>query len=346
MKPFGSGSNSRATESIPFSIRGGAIHRVLPPRVGLAIVGLAIGGLRHALLDRILLRIARRDPVLPFVGLLRVVLPVALPDRVFRLGTRPGCIFLLIALLDRIFLLVPWRGRIVLPVARRVRVRLLIRWLRFVWPIFVRLRSGRPCHRAPLIRLQLEGLTLRRGLGGAAGDQRRGLAGEHDPGVGQSLLLDQREQGGGVIRREAHATVRRRRAEALGFIRTMDGMALGGKEDGMRHGRVVPFLRKVILFQAERGVAAGGGGVTGAPGGNRPRVALDAINRDGHLLQALVDADDDTGRRTGRKQHRRRQCRKKSAPRTHDATHRWRKAPPRMAKTSYAAVGSPLCRSP
>src|SRR6185437_17105984 len=53
----------------------------------------------------------------------------------------------------------------------------------------------------------------------------RNLAGQHDPGVGHLLLLDQREQRGGVGGRYSHAAVRGRPAEAL-VIGAVDGVAL------------------------------------------------------------------------------------------------------------------------
>src|SRR5258705_8657758 len=86
-------------------------------------------------------------------------------------------------------------------------------------------------------------------------------------------------------------------AEAAYGIGAVDGMADLGEEDRMRHRRVVEFLRIMVLLHPEGAEAAVRRLVGRNAGGDRPVVALDAVDRDGHLLRVLVDGDGDTGLR-------------------------------------------------
>src|SRR5436309_14267818 len=70
-------------------------------------------------------------------------------------------------------------------------------------------------------------------------------------------------------------------------------MADLGEEDRVRHRRVVEFLG-VVVFRHPGGAEAAARRLVGRnAGGDRPVVALDAIDRDGHLLRILVDGDGD-----------------------------------------------------
>src|SRR5438270_2653288 len=70
-------------------------------------------------------------------------------------------------------------------------------------------------------------------------------------------------------------------------------MADLGEEDRVRHRRVVEFLGVVVFLHPEGAEAAARRLVGRNAGGDRPVVALDAIDRDGHLLRILVDGDGD-----------------------------------------------------
>src|SRR5258708_12360719 len=84
-------------------------------------------------------------------------------------------------------------------------------------------------------------------------------------------------------------------AEAAYGIGAVNGMADLGEEDRMRHRRVVEFLRKMVFLHPEGAEAAVRRLVGRNAGGDRPVVALDAVDRDGHLLRILVDGDGDIG---------------------------------------------------
>ncbi|MHC2429531.1 hypothetical protein ACVIST_006276 [Bradyrhizobium elkanii] len=68
-----------------------------------------------------------------------------------------------------------------------------------------------------------------------------------------------------------------------------------GEEDRVRHRRVVEFLGIVILFHAEGAEAAVRRFARRDAGRDRPVIARDAVDRDGHLLVVLVDGDIDLG---------------------------------------------------
>ena len=69
----------------------------------------------------------------------------------------------------------------------------------------------------------------------------------------------------------------------------VDGVADLGEEDRVRHRRVVELLGVVVFLHAEGAEGAVRRLVRGIAGGNRPLVALDAVDRDGHQLRVLVD---------------------------------------------------------
>src|SRR5262252_1481317 len=75
----------------------------------------------------------------------------------------------------------------------------------------------------------------------------------------------------------------------------MDGMAVLHKENGMRHGRVVPLLAVPDLVHGGGRVGSRGRRIAGFPRRDWPAVALDAVDEDGHFLLRLVDIDQDLG---------------------------------------------------
>src|ERR1700761_6884374 len=77
-----------------------------------------------------------------------------------------------------------------------------------------------------------------------------------------------------------------------------------GEEDRVRHRRVVEFLGVVIFLHPEGLEGTVRRLVRGIAGRDRPLVALDAVDRDGHHLRILVDGDGDFGLRgAGGEQH-------------------------------------------
>ena len=84
-------------------------------------------------------------------------------------------------------------------------------------------------------------------------------------------------------------------AELLLFHGAMNCMPLLGEENGMRHWRVVPLLRVPDLVHGGGGVRARGRRIAGDACGHRPGVRLHPVDKDRHLLGALVDIDDDRG---------------------------------------------------
>src|SRR5215510_10999385 len=80
-------------------------------------------------------------------------------------------------------------------------------------------------------------------------------------------------------------------------------MADLGEEDRMRHRRVVEFLGEVVFLHPEGAERATWRLVGGNSGGDRPAIAHDLVDRDGHLLVILVDGDGDFGLGAGGDQH-------------------------------------------
>jgi hypothetical protein len=70
----------------------------------------------------------------------------------------------------------------------------------------------------------------------------RRLAAQHHLGVLYAILLHQIIKRGGILWRDTHAAMRHWLAEMLHLIAAVDGMPVLHKEDGMRHGGVVPLL--------------------------------------------------------------------------------------------------------
>ena len=96
--------------------------------------------------------------------------------------------------------------------------------------------------------------------------------------------------------------MRNRPAQPPGLVAAVDRVAPFGEEDGMRHRRVVPLPREMLLLHAEGGVAAARGVVAAAAGRDRPGPAHRAVDRDRHALRRLVDGDENCrigGRRRG-----------------------------------------------
>ena len=91
-------------------------------------------------------------------------------------------------------------------------------------------------------------------------------------------------------------------AEA-GVVGAVNGVAFLGEKDRVGHRRVVPLLAEMVLFHAERRERAGRRVVPGDAGRHRPGVEVRAVGRDGHLLGALVDLDQQVG--MGRRERQR-----------------------------------------
>src|SRR5262249_18412417 len=72
-----------------------------------------------------------------------------------------------------------------------------------------------------------------------------------------------------------------------------------GEEDRVRHWRVVELLGEVILLHAEGAETAVGRFAGRNAGRDRPVIACDAVDCDGHHLVVFVDGDGDTGLRGG-----------------------------------------------
>jgi hypothetical protein len=125
----------------------------------------------------------------------------------------------------------------------------------------------------------------------------RGRTGERHRGVENALLLDQRIQRRGVGARQPHAAMRHRCAETAFGFGAVNGMTDLGEEDRVRHRRVVELLGEMVFLHSERPEAAVRRFMRWIAGRDRPLVALDAVNRDGHRLRVLVDGDGNLGLR-------------------------------------------------
>src|SRR4029079_2588714 len=113
--------------------------------------------------------------------------------------------------------------------------------------------------------------------------------------IEDAFVLDQGIEGGGVLRRQAYASMRRGLAEIANLVGPVDRMADLREKDRVRHRGVVPFAREVILLHAERLVIARRGVIASAARRYRPDVTFLAIDSDRHLLRRLVDDDHDIG---------------------------------------------------
>ena len=117
-------------------------------------------------------------------------------------------------------------------------------------------------------------------------------------------ITGEREEARGIGRRQAHAAMRGGRAEPAHGVAAMDGVSVLHEENGMRHGRIVPFLAVPNLIHGEGGETSRRRGKPSPPGRNRPAILLDAIHGDRHLLCGFVDVDKDRrsdwARRLGR----------------------------------------------
>ena len=85
----------------------------------------------------------------------------------------------------------------------------------------------------------------------------RSNASQHYLRILQAILLHQRIKRSGILRRDAHATVRDGFAEILDLIAAVDGMTILYKENRMRHGGVVPFLAIPDLVHGGRSISSG-----------------------------------------------------------------------------------------
>ena len=81
-------------------------------------------------------------------------------------------------------------------------------------------------------------------------------------------------------------------SEAIDMLTAVDCMALRGEENGIGHGRIIPFLREVILLHTERTIRAAWGSVANCPRRNGPDKLLLTIHTDGHSLSVLVNGND------------------------------------------------------
>ena len=150
-----------------------------------------------------------------------------------------------------------------------------------------------------LVLLVLLIVWLGPGDGGIAARVARqrdlGRAGQRHRGVEHALFLHQRIERRGIGLRQPYAAMGSGGAEPVLEIGAVDRMADLGEEDRVRHRRVVEFLGVVVFLHPEGAEAAARRLVGRNAGGDRPVVALDAVDRDGHLLRILVDGDGDIG---------------------------------------------------
>src|SRR4051794_27440311 len=86
-----------------------------------------------------------------------------------------------------------------------------------------------------------------------------------------------------------------RRTEAARLIAAMDGMALRGKEDRVRHRSVVPFPGEVVLLHSERAKRSTGGVVARTARRDFPIVTGLSIHPDHHSLRGFIDRNEKVG---------------------------------------------------
>src|SRR5664279_1746222 len=86
-----------------------------------------------------------------------------------------------------------------------------------------------------------------------------------------------------------------RRAELALGPRAVNRVTFPGEEDRMRHWRVVEFLGEMIRLHPEGAEGSVRRLMRRIAGRDRPVVALDAVDRDGHHLIVLVDGNGDFG---------------------------------------------------
>src|SRR5258708_30740243 len=91
--------------------------------------------------------------------------------------------------------------------------------------------------------------------------------------------------------------------------RAVNRVTFPGEEDRMRHRRSVEFVGEMVRLHPESAEGSVRRLVRRVAGRDRPVVALDAVDRDGHHLIVLVDGDGDfgLGGAGGRKQHKARE---------------------------------------
>src|SRR5215831_9283708 len=130
---------------------------------------------------------------------------------------------------------------------------------------------------------------------------------DRDSGVAQTLLLHQGEQDGGVGGMQPDAAARRRSAEPRDMRRAVDG-EIAVVEDRIWHRRVVVEGRAVVARERLR--AEGPARRAVDPGGDRPGIAVLAVDDHGHPLARLVDPDHDVGADVTRRRQQRHRDRK------------------------------------
>jgi hypothetical protein len=107
------------------------------------------------------------------------------------------------------------------------------------------------------------------------------------------MLLDQREQLGGIGRVQADAAMRGRAAERADGGGAVDGIA-AAEEHRIGH-RATIFARIPAALEPGRAVDAIGRAEALAPGRDRPVVDLAVAGGDAHALGGDVDADIELG---------------------------------------------------
>src|SRR5262249_27581766 len=128
--------------------------------------------------------------------------------------------------------------------------------------------------------------------------------------------------------------MRHRLAKMLHVEEAVNGVTAQIEEHGVRHGRIVPFLRLVVGVQAVDLERPARRVVARSPGRHWPDITGRAVNRDRHPLAALVDIHQDCGLRCrGKRNRQRRADERAEMPRSNTRTQTQRRADTHVTPT-------------
>src|SRR5262249_20321297 len=118
-------------------------------------------------------------------------------------------------------------------------------------------------------------------------------AGKHDLCVLHAVGLDHVIEHRGIGWRNPHAAMRDGLAEGLDLMAAVDRVPVLHEEDRMGHWGIVPLLAVPDLVHGRGRKRARRRRISVSAGRHRPRIFLDAVDKDGHQLMRLVDIDQD-----------------------------------------------------